>query len=448
MDNKQKSLIQVTLILCAILASISISAGVIAFFAHNWDSYSKTLRLLLSFIPIASGVYVFYKAFFEHFDSKVWMESAGTFLVLMTGSSTSLIAQIYHIGDFDQIVLFWMILSLPVLYLANSSSVAIVYLAGITWWLILQNLTILGFGGDMQAKPTQTIGYWLLIAAVIPHYMKYIKPGTETVRSIILGWFSAVIILYGANMGFVIHFTIGYALAITAAYVLGKHLYFNGKSISHRPLQSIAIGATIVLALFLSNNYFIFYSLINNNYAEFETGRRSMDNFDISPDATGMAKAFSYLLILGFIALIGYFVYKDMTGPKRMNPTIFVFPFVVLIGLSLAVYEHDPNGFEMSWFMPILKTKYVLAKTWFNLYILLVGGYYLYKGVEMKINGIVILGIIILSTLMLVRYFDMEISFMLKSLIYIGLGVALLMFNKFYTSKMLDEESEGKRHEP
>ncbi|MFZ5554948.1 MAG: DUF2157 domain-containing protein [Bacteroidota bacterium] len=441
MKNQERSLVQVTLILCAILASISISAGVIAFFAHNWDSYSKIVRLLLSFIPIAAGVYVFYKAFFEHHDSKVWMESAGTFLVLMTGSSTSLIAQIYHIGDFDQIVLFWMILSLPVLYLANSSSVAIIYLAGITWWLILQNLTVFGLmGGEFHSKPTETLGYWLLIAGVIPHFWKYVKPGTETVRSFILGWFSIVIILYGANMGFVVHFTVGYALAITTAYVLGKHIFYNGKFFWNRPFQTIAIKATIILSLFLSNNYFIFYALLNNNYAELETGKRRFDNFDISPDAGITATALSYLLIAGFITLILYLVLQDWKGPKRMNPVMVVFPLVVIIGFLLALAQHDPNGFRMGWIMPELSNKYVLAKIWFNLYLLLIGGYYLYKGVQMKINSISTLGIVVLSLVMMVRYFDMEIDFWLKSFIYIGIGVALLFFNKYYTEKMMEEE--------
>lgn len=437
MQKNNRAFIEVTLIMCAILATICISAGVISLLAHNWDGFPKAVRLILSFVPVAAGIGVFYQAFFKHHHSKVWMESAATFLVLMTGSSIALVTQIYHIGNFNQILLVWMLLSLPVLYLAHSSAVTIVYLAGITWWLVMQNLHAFDFfGGRWVNKPVEIFGYWALILAVVPHFMRFYKSGVQTLRTQILGWFSIVIVLYGANLGFALHHTVGYSLAIAAAYVLGKILFPHGEYFWNRPFQTVALLATTILAFFLSNNYYLHYSMQSNHYISM----RSYSDFpsaDMGPD--GMIKGLSYLLIAAFVGFILFFFIKDQSKEKRMNPLLVFFPFVVAIGLFLA-YSQRLHG-ENSWFSAY-SHQYTFAKIWFNLYIVGFCAYYLYKGIQLHINGIVTYAIFMLSVLLLVRYLDTNIDFSLKGLLYIGFGVALLFFNKYYTAKALDHDND------
>lgn len=431
MQKNQKSFIEATLVICAILATFCISAGVVALMAHNWDDFPKAVRLILSFVPLAAGTAVFYKAFFHHYQSRVWMESAATFLVLMTGSSIFLVTQLYHIGHFNQILLCWMLLSLPVLYLANSSAVAIVYLAGITWWLVIQNMESFDlFGGGFRNKPIEVLGYWLLVPAVIPHFIRFFRSGQQTLRTQILGWFSCVIILYGANLGFAMHYTVGYTIAITLAYVLGKLLFPNGEYFWNRPFQTLALLASTTLVFFLSNNFFLSYVLEANGYRH---RHRYYDNDNAGSGLDSTVQLANYVLLFALLGIILFLFIKDMQKEKRMNPFMVALPLVVVIGLLLAYSQSDADsGYGL-----FSRKQYTMAKLWFNLYILGFCAYYLYKGIQMHINGIVTYAIFMLSVMLLVRYFDMDINFYLKGLIYIGVGAALLFFNKFYTSKTL-----------
>jgi uncharacterized membrane protein len=439
MQKNQKSFIEATLVICAVLATICISAGMVALMAHNWDDFPKAVRLILSFVPLVAGIAVFYKAFFHHHQSKVWMESAATFLVLMTGSSIVLVTQLYHIGHFNQILLCWMLLSLPVLYLANSSSVAIVYLAGITWWLIIQNLESFDlFGGGLRNKPIEVLGYWLLVPAVIPHFMKFFRSGQQTLRTQILGWFSCVIILYGANLGFAMHYTVGYSLAITTAYVLGKLLFPNGAYYWNRPFQTIALLASTALVFFLSSNLFLNYALEANGYKHMR--HYYYDNDYAPPGLSSTVQLANYVLLVALLGIILFLFIRDRQKEKRMNPFMVALPLVVAIGLLLAYSQSSEDSGRGIW----NTRQYTMAKLWFNLYILGFCAYYLYKGIQMHINGIVTYAIFMLSILLLVRYIDMDIDFYLKGLIYIGAGAALLLFNKYYTSKTLGEDEAAK----
>lgn len=434
MQKTRKSFVEATLIYCAVLASICISAGVVSLLAHNWDDFPKGVRMVLSFVPIAAGLAVFYKAFFHHHHSKVWMESAATFLVLMIGSSIALITQIYHIGSFTQFLLVWMLLALPVLYLANASSVAIIYLAGITFWLMLQSPYISGFwfSRHRRVHSIEIMGYWLLILAVVPHFIKFYRSGIPTLRTQILGWFSIVIVLWGANLGFVLHHTVGYSFAIAAAYVSGKLLFPNGAFFWNRPFQTVALIAMSVLVLFLSNNYYLHYSLLANNYVAEYSGA-----FDRSNDQLVMT--LSYILLFLFAGFIVYFFIRDQAGEKKLNPFLVFLPFFVISGLLLAYSQRaqHTDGFFTAW-----RHQYTLAKLWFNLYILAFCGWYLYKGIKMQINGIVAYALFFFSFMLTVRFFDSHLDFYLKGLIYIAIGAALLLFNKYYTSRTLGDEEE------
>jgi len=76
-----------------------------------------------------------------------------------------------------------------------------------------------------------------------------------------------------------------------------------------------------------------------------------------------------------------------------------------------------------------------MATWWFNAFMLFMGAYYLAKGVNMRINGVISMGIFMLILILGIRYFDTEISFFAKGLLYIIIGAALLFFNYVFDKK-------------
>ncbi|MFE3870611.1 DUF2157 domain-containing protein [Flavobacterium sp. ZS1P70] len=116
-----------------ILGAIFVGLGVILVFAHNWDTLSRLIKTLLSFLPLIIGQLICGYSLLKKSESTAWRESTGVILFFAVGSSISLIAQVYSIsGDLNSFLLIWMLLCLPLVYLLKSSIVSLLYLTGIT----------------------------------------------------------------------------------------------------------------------------------------------------------------------------------------------------------------------------------------------------------------------------------------------------------------------------
>lgn len=64
-----------------------------------------------------------------------------------------------------------------------------------------------------------------------------------------------------------------------------------------------------------------------------------------------------------------------------------------------------------------------------NLAILLIGIKTILRGIKQNHLGVVNFGLIIISTLILTRFFDTNISFLLRGLIFIGIGIGFFVTN-------------------
>jgi hypothetical protein len=76
-----------------------------------------------------------------------------------------------------------------------------------------------------------------------------------------------------------------------------------------------------------------------------------------------------------------------------------------------------------------------LPRIFVNLLIFLVGLGYVLKGHREERVGIMNYGLIILTALIICRYFDTEISFIVKGLLFIGVGAGFFFANYRFLSK-------------
>ena len=115
---------------------------------------------------IASCFYGY--AFFKKKDHTAWVESTSAFLMLMLASCIALISQTYNLsGSIEGFLLLWMLLSLPLLYMLNSSLVAIFYLMGIASWAT-------------NTSGSYVVFYWLLLLGAVPHLYRNMAKGNQS----------------------------------------------------------------------------------------------------------------------------------------------------------------------------------------------------------------------------------------------------------------------------
>lgn len=426
---KNRTPVELILISCGIFATLCISGGIISIFAHNWDDYSKPIRVMLSMIPIICGLAVFGKALFQHLGSKVWMECASVFLVLMTGSTIALISQVYNLGgSFERFLLIWMLTAIPIVYLANSSLSAILYAVGITVWAYLKFVNTWSFWG-VQMKDPDLLYYWVLFAALIPHFLQNVSTGIYSLRSNILGWCLGIAILFGASVAFLQHQAISMTVVSVLIYALGKHYYKGGAYFWHRPFQTLAIGYMLTMGIMLTFEFYLRTVLQYNHYMEnpYRYSFFSASETQAPIGYSSMVAMFNYLLLLGLIAVTAFTLLKNYQRTKEINWAIACYPIAIAFGLFIAFKNvSTPNMQYATW--------------WFNAYMLFIGGYYLYKGITMKINGVISMGIFMLALILAMRYFDSDISFLSKGMLYLLIGSGFLCFNYFFDKKIDAEE--------
>jgi uncharacterized membrane protein len=417
----KRNLKEIAMIITAILASVAISGGIIAIFAHNWDDFPFAVRLIFAFLPIIFGVLCFSYAFLKHPESKVWMEASTVFLMLMTGSTIGLVAQVYNMGGtFERFLLTWMVLTIPMIYIGRSVATAILYLLGITWWLILLFYTHMfsywireGSSGSENEK----FLWWILFMAFIPFLLMHVKRGNNSLSSVVLGWFAVVILLCG---GFSLtgHFLLNYLGIIMLIYGFGKYYYTDEKYFWSRPFQTMALPAIILLCvLFSAKGAFVQYAMWVEGY---KTGLFG----DLSRSSDKYLNIFPLLLTLTgaiFYNLRNYQINKDI------NYFAYAFPLVMIIGIVLGMAEEQ--GTIARWMM--------------NLFLLGYGCYYLYQGMERGLPGIVVTGVVILCITLTIRYFDMRMAFWLKGIIYLAVGSLALWFNMYYSNKIAEEKKQN-----
>ena len=99
------------LIVCGTLGAILIGLGIILLFAHNWEELSRSMRTVLSLLPLLAAQGLALWVLWKRPQSFVFKEAVASFLSLMVGSSLALICQTYNIpGEASDFTLTWMLL--------------------------------------------------------------------------------------------------------------------------------------------------------------------------------------------------------------------------------------------------------------------------------------------------------------------------------------------------
>jgi len=374
-------------VIFGILGSLLIGLGLILIIAHNWDSLSRLIKTTLAFAPlIASQGLVIYTILYKR-DDRAWRESSATLVILALGGCISLISQIYNIpGNISTFMISWMLLSLPLIYLIPSTMACALYLIGITYYAIET--------GYWAQYTTNANVYWLMLLAILPYYISLLRNYAKSNFTYLINWMIpiSIVICLGIigdeNWGWLL---IAYMNLLGLFYLVGKYFPLFKNQWHNNGYRAIGSVGTIVLLLIMSFR------------GTWQGSSETSLPFD--------SQEFVVAMLLFIVAL--YMLYKVSVQQRPSilhDPTSLVFIAFTFIYICLRFY-------------PVLSTILI------NAMVFLIGLRIVFKAMNSQNLGLLNYGLLTITALIICRFFDTNISFIIRGLLFVILGVGFFLSN-------------------
>lgn len=373
-----------------VIGSLLIGLGVILILAHNWDNFSKSIKTFFAFLPLVTGQIVVGYSIVKN-KSRTWKEASGVFLFFAVGACISLISQIYNIpGKFSTYLLTWVVLCLPLIYLLKSYALSLLHLIFITYYACEY-----GYSFFNHHQPWY---YLVLLALALPFYLQLLKQKPLANITSILNWFFPLSLTIslgtfvndGDQLGFLM-----YVLFFGLMYIIGTLPFFNTQKL--RKNGFLVIGSLGMVITLLTLSFWGIWKLsFSRSLFEYEELYFSISLFVLS------------LLILVYM--------KNKGWIKKFNLFQYVFvlfPIIFFIGFS----------------------NQIVSTVLVNLLLLALGLTYIKKGVDRIHFGILNYGLVIISALIACRFFDPDISFENRGLLFVAIGLGFFITNYIMLKK-------------
>lgn len=376
-------------IVFGVLGALLIGLGIISIVAHNWDELSRITKTFFAFLPLIAGQLLCGYVLFKKPDSIAWRESSAIFLFFAVGACISLISQIYNIpGNLGPFLLTWMLLCLPLIYIMKSSAASLLYIAGITYYA--------GETGYWSYPKSESLMYWLLLLGALPHYyLLYInKPKSNF--TIFHHWFiplSVVITLGTIADAFSELMFIAYFCLFGLFSLAGNSSFLSDQKLAGNSYKIMGSLGTVILLLILS--FSGYWMELNSTDFPFFQVMTSAEFF------ASVVLALSAATLL-FLQQKG----KSLTDVDPTSVVFILFIIVFFVGLN-------------SLFAVVL----------INLILFALGILITRKGAMQNNLGRLNYGMIILTALIFSRFFDTDISFILRGLLFVFVGTGFMIVN-------------------
>ena len=328
-------------------------------------------------------------------ESVTWRESGAAFLFFAVGAGISLVSQIYNLpGDVSSFLLTWMLLCLPLIYVMKSSFASLLYLVGITYSAV---------NADYWSYPsTGSFYYWILLLLALPHYYLLIikTPGSNFMifHNWILPWSVTI------TLGTVAHTTeelmfVAYMSLFGFFSLIGETAFFEGRKLRTNGYLFFGSLGTISVLLALSFDW-IWENIRSENF--------QIKDMISSPE-------FIAALLVSVLAG-GLFIFqmkkKSFIEIIPINPIFNLFIIVFVIGLYSSI-----------------------AVILINLLVLTVGILTIRKGAKRDHLGILNFGLLIITALVICRFFDTDLSFITRGLLFVIVGIGFFVSNSWILKK-------------
>src|SRR5260221_2309301 len=376
----------------SILGALLVGLGIILVVAHNWDTFPKLVRLGIAFLPLLVTHSVGGYLLVRNIESTAWREATSALIIFAVATAISLVSQIYNIhGELANFLLVWMALSAPVMYVFRSSVGSLLFIVGTTWYGSQSGYLHWNSGGSLL--------YFALLAADVPYYVRLIRTRPDSNFTTLHHWAMAI------SLSIVLG-TFGHRAAEwnTTAYValfgcfvlVGQFNEISRERILNGHMFVGSLG-TIALLLGLSFKYF---------WSELSVSR----DFYFGPTA-------SYLAAILYVVdgvLLWRLMARQGIGYINAKSFIFlVFAVILFCGLFNAM----------------------AAQVLINVLLLVIAILTIREGILAGSRGQMNYGLLIMAALITCRFFDVDMTFAVRGLLFILVGSCFFIAN-YKMSKM------------
>jgi uncharacterized membrane protein len=403
-EPAQLSGMRLAIIVCSLFGALLIGSGVILLLAHNWEHLGRAARTAIALLPLAVSQILAGWVIVRRGDSTAWREGSGTLLVLALATAIALVDQTYHTGgDLESFLWRWSLLMAPLPWLLNTSSVAIIFLASLTWW-----------AGAAKAGRQEVVWLWPLAMAVVPHIVSVLRADRRGLRAANLQWASAIFLCVAAGLGLEWRVPGLWILVYVGLFALmiavGAATRRDEDGFWRRPLEFFGIAGSLVLWLILS----------------FDEPWRRIGWHHIRDDERfhEAASLFDVVLAVGLPLAALAAVAFILDRRRHVLPMMWVVsvPVVAVVWPLVAASEDTDNRW--------------IAALAFNLVLFGVGLATIAHGARHQHLGTVNLGMVVIAALVVVRFFDAEIGFVAKGLAFIVVGIGFLVANLIMSRRL------------
>ncbi|AXG69768.1 hypothetical protein KORDIASMS9_01995 [Kordia sp. SMS9] len=371
-------------IIFGILGATLVGLGIILIMAHNWDDLPKFVKLILAFLPMLIGQAGLAYSIVKN-KGMVWKETATVFLFFSVGACIALVSQIYHIsGNLESFLLAWIILCAPLLYLTKSKAAIFLHLIFCTYYAI-----VTGYGFNVKTSP---LFYFALLSTCIPRYLELMKQKTPSAATFILHWLFPISLLISLPVCVEQSPQITYILYMTVfglLFNIGQLSYFKNTSLLQNGYKVTGTIGTLILLLILSFHGVWDFAFQNNFIGMIEV---------ISVGVFFIAAGITFLMSRQ---------QQNTKMPNVLQLIFFVFGIIFLIGASDTI------------------TATVLV----NILLFVIGIMQIKLGTDKLHFGFLNLGMLIIAALIVCRFYDTDINFAIRGIIFVSIGIGFFITN-------------------
>lgn len=375
----------------SIIGVTLIGLGMMLIIAYNWDSMAKPLRLLIALLPLGIAQVMGFYSIWKSKDS-TWKESSSLSILFGVGIAMALITQIYQMdGSLQDFLKWWIILSIPLIYFFESGATSLAVWIGIGWFIL---------SGSWNKEAYRLI-YPLafIIAASIPYYFKGFYTRTTVFSVHPWSWHHwvvpivSIIFLFSCNPFMCVRLSPVYFSILALLFlVAGRHSIFLDRTLLNG-YHLIAFVGTWVIAFIVS---FGFYWSPSENESLIHC----------------LAEAHWLLPMVASVvlAVLLFYFYKhpfENGMLKSLYYLILSLIAVLVIGNALGTFSQ--------WVI--------------NLIVLGASAWMIYHGIQTEKLLILNLGLFALAIWILCRFFETDISFAWRGVIFIALGILCFSLN-------------------
>ncbi|MBT1687490.1 DUF2157 domain-containing protein [Dawidia soli] len=380
-------------IVFGILGALLTGLGVILIIAHNWDVLGKVPKLALALLPLLLGQAACAFTLIKKAESTAWREGAATFLFLSIGAAIAIVSQVYQIdGSLGGFLLIWMLLAFPIQYILRSSVASLLLLGGITWYAC----------DIAYFDRSNGVAWWYLALLVLsfPYYYRLYRDHSGSNFFAFHAWLLPLSLLCALGM-------FNHLFSTTADEELTALLYINLMSL----LVLVGHFEKLRQRRLIVNGFLVCGSLGTIGMLLFFT----FEDFWESVSRLGMAETLDvrvaapyWISLLLTLALLVYMLYRYRGTAINAKVSAFA---VVLALFLLGFTQPDVSR--------------ILA----NVAVFVFGVFTIRDGAQQNKLSILNYGLLIVALLIVCRFFDTDMSFIARGLLFIAVGVGFFVAN-------------------